>query len=236
MSTSRTRPLRIAAIGLGEQMKNALHLFFQGPCKNACVIAPEESAEVNIVDLDAYNGTKHLEDHFQKFPQRPVIVLSLQEKDLDGAIFLRKPFKPSQLFDAIREAKKRFLPEVSKAVQSTDSRETQEKATEKLSTENEIYSDAKQQNTKIKRSESSAPSTHRAAMYLDERSAKTYIGSAPDIDPEDQQQADNAQYDPELFFQSYLKKLLQQPRVSVVMFLSNVHKDRYSFHPVPQRY
>ncbi len=221
MSTYISTPLRIATIGLSEQMTNALRLFFQGPCQNDCVLAPEESAELSIVDLDGYNGKQRLENHLKTFPQRPVIVLSLHEKALDGTIFVRKPIKPTQLFDAIKQVKIQLRLDAEKSAQELASKDTIietvtiNKSTadytpeERSNIEKQLpaadLKSAAIQGTAIKQS---AQSIHRVAQYLDERSVNTYIGSAPDIDPENQRQVANTQYDPENFFQSYLNRAI----------------------------
>jgi hypothetical protein len=214
MSTTTLHPLRIATIGLGEQMINALRLFFQGPCQNAYTLASENSAELSIVDLDGYEGTQRLEDHLRNFPQRPVIVLSLHEKALADTIVLRKPIKSTQLFDAIKEAKTRLCPRAEKPAQDEKSSGKDilpETADQSASVDS--VDDLQNQNKKAPvtdsqgaRAKRPAASTHRAAMHLDERSANIYIGSAPDINPENQQEVANAQYEPQNFLQSHLKQ------------------------------
>lgn len=214
MSTAKSQPLRVAAIGLDEKMNNALRMFFQGPCHNACILVPEDSAELSIVDLDGYDGTQQLEKQRKQFPQRPVIVLSLCQKEVDDTILLRKPVKPTLLFEAIDKAKEQLYQATEKSARKgllEDQKYPSIPITESvintpfkniLSIERSA-SDTESQSTKSGRS---TPSTHRAAMYLDERSACAYIGSARDIDPADRQQVAKAQYDPNSFFQSYLKQ------------------------------
>ena len=216
MSTSKSDPLRIATIGLGAQMNNALCLFFQGPCQNACVLAPEDNAELSIVDVDGYDGTERLEHHLKNFPKRPVIVLSLHEKVLNGTIFIRKPVKPTQLFDAIKQAKTQLCLSAENSSHGLSSKNTQierTRADESASLDNAQSSSRKskqspESDSPRARTKKPPPSTHRAAMHLDERSVNVYIGSAPDINPDNQQDVANAQYDPQSFLQSHLKRAL----------------------------
>ena len=60
----QSRPIRVAAIGMDERMRNALRLFFEGPCKNLCVLVEEDSAEIGIIDLDAYHG-REIHDEYR---------------------------------------------------------------------------------------------------------------------------------------------------------------------------
>ena len=207
MSSSRSRPLQIAAIGLGEKMVNALSLFFRGPCQITCVLAPEESAEICIVDLDSFQGTQRLEEQLRNFPQRPLIVISLYDKVLDGTFLLRKPINSLQLCEAIKLASAQLNRATEKPIQiratgdSTTDAEIADRAVPKSTPEDRL-----EPRTGIADTNRSEPATHRAAMYLDERSTTTYIGSAPDVDFSDQKQVAKAQYDPNDFLQSYLAR------------------------------
>jgi hypothetical protein len=176
----------------------------------------EASAEVSIIDLDGYQGQQLLEEHRTRYPQRPLIVLSLKNIQLDGIVCLRKPLNPQQLMAALRQVKEQLAAGKVSEPEQTDAQVTQtqtpesgsgapEKSVQAASSSVEQTQDNPRLAGKEQRTEQS---THVAAMRLHERNSNAYIGSAPDIDPEDPKQVADAQYDPEDFFQGYLKRAL----------------------------
>jgi hypothetical protein len=203
VSGQEDRRLKIATVGMDERMQNALSLFFKGPGKNSCILVEENSAELSIVDLDGYESKGLLEKHMQQYPGRPVILLSLQDQNMNGTIFLRKPLNPKQLMLALDKVKAQ-LSSNTQAASTTQTPNEQQADIQDGSAQRSLDSAA---NQSVK---STAPNsnrkTHKAAMGLDERSAKALIGSAHDIDPNDEKQASAAQYNPKDFFQYHLKR------------------------------
>jgi hypothetical protein len=204
VSGQEDRPLKIATVGMDERMQNALRLFFKGPGKNSCILVEENSAELSIVDLDGYESGGLLEKHKQDYPDRPVILLSLQEQNMNGTIFLRKPLNPKQLASAVDKVKAQ-LSSNAQATSSTTQTPNEQQADIQDGTAQRTLDSAANQSEK-----STAPKsdrkTHKAAMGLDERSAKAFIGSAHDINPNDEKQVSAAQYNPKDFFQYQLKR------------------------------
>ncbi len=128
-----SRPIQVAAIGMDERMKNALRLFFQGPCKNRCVLVEEDSAETSIIDLDSYQGQMHCDEYRKRHPDQPIILISLHENQAENAILLRKPLKAKELLLALSKTQ-RSLPTQPKqpaAIEQTVSNVAKQETTPK---------------------------------------------------------------------------------------------------------
>lgn len=197
-----SRPIRVAVVGMDRRMRNALCLFFQGPCKNQCVLVEEESAEAGIIDLDAYRGREVCDEYRKRHPDQPIILLSLHETKVKNGVFLRKPLKASDLISALGETKRSLLPRSKQPVQPIETQPATKTPEQRLSPPPKSTS----VNLEHKRANFITRSTHHAAMHLEGQDAKVLIGTAPDIDPEDPQQVANAQYDPTDFLQSHLSR------------------------------
>ncbi|MGB5408915.1 MAG: hypothetical protein WBN08_06955 [Thiogranum sp.] len=205
MSQQNSLSLRVAAVGMDERMRCALQLFFQGHCNNSCALVHEGSAEISIIDLDGYKSQQLLEEHRTRYPGRPLIVLSLKNMQLDGIVCLRKPLNPQQLLAALRQMKGQMADQVTRTETPEPGSGAPEQSVQAASSSAVQIRDNPPLAGKEQRT---AQSTHVAAMRLHERNSDAYIGSAPDIDPEDPKQVADAQYDPEDFFQGYLKRAL----------------------------
>ncbi len=83
----------------------ALEMVLRGPCKGVAVIADEASAQAVIVDLDAADAEAAWGYHREKYPDRPAILLSLNEPGIEGALFLKKPVQIGSLVKALGQAR-----------------------------------------------------------------------------------------------------------------------------------
>jgi len=90
---------------MDRRMLHALQLFFQGPYENGCVLGPEDSAEITIIDLDMYGGRDLCAEHRERYPGRPMILLSLAQADTEDALFVRKPIDRARLVAALDRAR-----------------------------------------------------------------------------------------------------------------------------------
>lgn len=205
------RPIRVFAGGMNEQMINTLRFFFQGHFNNHCILVEEDSADLGIIDLDEYQGRKHMQAYRERHPEQPIILLSLQNEKIEDAIHLRKPLKPERLISALKQARtKVLLPaetayETAPAPRPVATTLPQDKAHEPVVGLIEKSQD-EQRNLQSVTSYTGRSRTHKAAMYLDEQEAHTFIGSAPDLDLNDTRGLAKAQYDPDDFLQGYLRK------------------------------
>lgn len=221
-TTGQKLPIRVFVEGMNERMKNTLRFFFQGPCKNDCILAGEDSADLGIFDLDGYQGRKQMQAYRDRHPGQPLILLSLHDEKVENAIHLRKPIKPERLISALQQARlKRQRQLVSASATKPPPqpyRRVQTKAPKpvtgnikKAAHRTDLISNKKphsdqHRNRAAVTASPLRPETHKAAMYLDEQEAHAYIGSAPELDLNDAQQLANAQYNPAEFIQGHLRK------------------------------
>ncbi|MEN8166363.1 MAG: hypothetical protein ABFR65_02675 [Pseudomonadota bacterium] len=201
-----SRPIRVAVIGMDERMINALRLFFQGPCKNRCVLVEEGSAEIGIIDLDAFHGQQICEEYRKRHPDQPIILLSLHETKVENGIFLRKPLKAQGLISALSKTKRYLLPRPELPTQVAEAQTIASTPTKTQEQRIDHPPERAVADRKRKREEAVVPSTHHAAMYLEEQDSKLLVGTAPDIDPDDPQQLTNAQYEPNAFLHSHISR------------------------------
>jgi len=202
----QSRPIRVALVGFDDRMRNALRLFFSGPCKNSCVMVEEESAEIGIIDLDAYRGDELCNEYRQRHPNHPLIMISLHQRQIDNAILLRKPLNTGDLVSALADVKRKIE---AQAVEQEAENAEQVKAPVTDMGQNIQEIDPDTSHVERKKNFTLSPQTHQAAMYLGDQGTKTIIGTAPDIDPDDPKQLENARYNPDDFLQSHLQRACQ---------------------------
>lgn len=222
--------IQVAAVGMDERMKNVFRQFFHGPCKGAYHLVEEDSAETSIIDLDGYRGTEIWDEYRKHHPKQPLILLSLQEMEVEEAIFLHKPLKPEMLLSALVKVREQ-LRSISNNEQSESPVEPVTASVQEEASKN--TQPAQQTNEVAKAKKEPERHTHGAAMFMEEQMIKAFIGTAPDIDPANPLQVNKVQYDPADFLQSHLKRafmtsdeekccvILQTPRGSIGVFPDN---------------
>lgn len=105
MGAPAPKPLRASVYGLDEHATNALRLLFLGPYENRCILTREKSADVAIFDIDSVNGSRQLIEFRQSHPDKPTIVLSMTNPDIEDVLFVNKPILPSELISVLDKVK-----------------------------------------------------------------------------------------------------------------------------------
>ena len=191
-------------------------VFLQGPCKNQGVIVTDSNAEVSVIDLDKFKARKVLEENLKKYPKRPIIALSVTAQDIPNAIFLRNPVQIESMMKVIAEARLRLdssddLAGSMEEIASKISEESRNKTTEtnerpdRISEETQKKGASTPANPAIRQHSN----RHKAAMILDEKGFKKYIGSVMDIDVRDLAQVKKAYYDPKHYLQGYVQEAVK---------------------------
>ena len=209
----KNEPLRLAALAMDDRAIKTLGLLLQGPCKNQGIIVTDSNAEVSVIDLDTFKARKVLEENLKKYPKRPIIALSLTKQDFPNAIFLLKPVQIESMMKVIAEARLRLDSSDDLAGSMEErpfkiSEESQNKTTGTHERTDRI-SEATQQKGASPRANPAIrqhSNKHKAAMTLDEKGFKKYIGSVVDIDVRDQSQVKKAYYDPKHYLQGYVQE------------------------------
>ena len=100
-------PLRVHLAGFDRRSAAAIELLFSGPGHGAFIVDDEKSGEGSvaavIVDLDSLDGHSLWNQCRRRFPDRPIIVLSIQNQELEGARYLQKPVRMQELLRALHE-------------------------------------------------------------------------------------------------------------------------------------
>lgn len=198
------KQLKVAAIAMDERSLNTLRLFFQGPCKNRCILVEEAAAEIALVNMDAIRAEELFETHRRRYPERPMIVLSVGERDIEGTIYVRKPMSAHRLLCALEEVRTRpqRSPERRPLNQQPSDSDKPSTPDRDLSRSNEVPIGTKRTVSRV----GSTTAAHQAALQLSEDDFKNTIGSAPDIDPNDPAQLAKAYFDPHGYLLSNVRK------------------------------
>lgn len=93
-------------------------MFLHGPAKGVCDVVGEEQAEAAIFDLDGYGGERLWHTFRERF-HGPAVVMSVTEKHLRNAFWVRKPISVDDFLAAIELIQKRlkcdrFLDEIDR--------------------------------------------------------------------------------------------------------------------------
>jgi hypothetical protein len=102
-------PLGIALLGVSRKDQAMMELFLHKNWSSNCLVVPERQASLCILDLDGIEGKKLLQQQRDHHSQRPLIVLSVHETDIDGARVLRKPLQIELLKKEINRYRNELL-------------------------------------------------------------------------------------------------------------------------------
>ncbi|MES9923420.1 MAG: hypothetical protein ABW152_04995 [Candidatus Thiodiazotropha endolucinida] len=198
-------PTRLAAIGMDQRQRNALHMIFSSRCNKRYVLTEEASSEICILDLDSFGGDQKWKEFRERHPDWPLILVSINSLEISDrhTLFVQKPIPVERLIAAI-ETHRRNLVTVD-----TDS----EPAIDDIH-----CNDIKPIPGEV-RARRKAVSTRRAALLMSESQEQVFVGTSPDIDPEDPDHVDKIFYKPE----HYLQGLAQQALNQAVRYNQNIN-------------
>ena len=100
------KPLLVALYGLNERSYKTMVLFLAGPCKGKAKVVESTDAEIGILDADVPRAKYILDQCRESNPERPMIVMSLENPRLEQTIFLKSPlqYNAYQLDDERRQS------------------------------------------------------------------------------------------------------------------------------------
>ena len=194
MTIPLAMPVRIAAIGMDQRQRNALRMLFTTKCDNRYLLVEEASAELSILDLDAFGGERLWQEFRQRHPQQPLILTSLKAVALPDSqtLFVRKPILVDQLIKTIEMQRSRFSPALVDAPQTIIESPS---ASEQAAPPKEIQVRKR-------------PPAHKAASLMSTAAEQAFVGTARDIDPQDPAQITKIYYNPEHYLQGHLQQAL----------------------------
>ena len=212
MKSKDNKPLNIALYGMDGRSHKTMVMYLQGPCKGIGVVVDELDAEIDIIDADYIKARELMDDRKSKTPDRPIILLSLEELFIDGTIYVKKPVQTVELVEALNKAKAilngeklkkaKVLPKQASIPEPEPKKEKIPPVVEK-----------KQAGTKkIDSEEGKKTSKHRTTMDLTEKGFHAYIGHVEGIDFSDREQVLLASYRPKNFFLGYVQSAIKVAR------------------------
>ena len=96
------RPIRLNLVEVSERSRQMFELMFARAGKGYGVVVNATVAETTIIDIDGRGGKEQWQKMRAQAPERPLILISLQEQaDDSGAILLQKPIRIAELLDAL---------------------------------------------------------------------------------------------------------------------------------------
>ncbi len=212
MNDDLNKPLQIALSGMESRAYKMMVMFFQGPCSGSAIVVKEQAvAEAIILDGDSVNAKSLLEEMFLAQPDRPVIVLSLEELRLEKIIFVKKPVQPTDMLTALENVREKVRPLLTvipdTQVLVTDDQANQEllneETPEKVVIQKRSLKKAQQKKI-LETEEQKKTSKHTTAMQLDEQSFSSFIGISLDIDFNDSEQLLSASYNVADYYQGFV--------------------------------
>jgi hypothetical protein len=174
--------LSLSVIGVDDRAKKALKLFFKHNGEHAFSLVEETLADVFLVDMDGYDADERYKEVCEKYPNHPMILMSLSAKNTTKHQLIRKPINIKQLSKVLAEVGIYKLPPIK------------EKVAEELK-------EAKKREVKTPRR-----SPGHAASLMSETELHSFVGSAKDVDILNAQQLSSVYFDPA----NYLLGKLQQ--------------------------
>lgn len=99
-------PVKVAAPWMDERSHNMLREFFRVGCKARCVLVEPDRAQAVLIDVDRGDATRRLHEARQRWPNAPVIELSVNYTD--QALFVRKPLRPKGMTRALLSVRRRL--------------------------------------------------------------------------------------------------------------------------------
>ncbi|MCZ4306741.1 hypothetical protein O4G98_18570 [Zoogloeaceae bacterium G21618-S1] len=99
-------PVKIAAPWMDERSHTMLREFFRVGVKSRCVLVEPERAQAILIDLDRGDATRRLQDAHQRWPNVPIIELSVNHTN--EALFVRKPIRAKGMARALLSVRRRL--------------------------------------------------------------------------------------------------------------------------------
>ncbi|MGZ5044388.1 MAG: hypothetical protein ACXV8P_06300 [Methylobacter sp.] len=195
-------PLQLALHGMDERAQKMMVMFLQGPCQGkGLVVTNSLDAQANVIDADLSRSQSLLADIVDKQPEKPVIVLSLQDgqPEQEKLIYLKKPVTSTRMLAALEQARNLIVRNTIRAAEAqldspaVPSDSAQDSQAEPLRT------------IVVDNHERAKSSKHQAAMHMDEQGFSAFIGMVPNIDYSNPDQLLSISYNAKLHFQGIVQ-------------------------------
>ncbi|MFK5948163.1 MAG: hypothetical protein QM500_05275, partial [Methylococcales bacterium] len=199
MKNKKLIPLKLALYGMDNRAYKTMCMYLKGPCKGIASVVDESEAEIDLLDADHIKAKDLLDELKARVPNRPLIILSLEELSIKGAIYVKKPVETLTLVAALKQAKANLTVDGSKKNKVIPKPEIIQKETKNVVKEELPVT------KQIDKEEKKKVSKHRTAMDLTEGSFSAYIGNVEGVDFTDSEQVFKASYNPKGYFLGFVQ-------------------------------
>jgi hypothetical protein len=193
MTKISATPVRIGAIGMDQRQRNTLLMLFSHKCDNRYQLVEESSAEICLLDLDSLGGEQLWQEFRQRQPKQPLILVSLKEQPVSdpNTLLVRKPIPVKILINAIEQQCQRLVA-ASDTTGAVSPKPAQAASPEKTRPA----------------AAPPRPKARKTTSIMGSAKEQTFVGTAPDIDPQDPAQTAKIYYDPDHYLQGPLQQAL----------------------------
>ncbi len=209
MKNKQSSPLKVALYGMDDRAYKTMSMYLKGPCKGVAIVVDEADAEIDVLDADHIKARELLGQIQARTPNRPLIILSLEEILLDGTIYVKKPVETVDVLAALKQAKASLATEKVKDIAKPETEEIIDEPSTPQSTNQPVTKEKVPAAKNIDKEEKKKVSKHRTATDLTEGGFSTYIGIIDGIDFSDPEQALKASYSPKGYFLGYVQSALK---------------------------
>ena len=182
--------VKVALYGMDPRSYKTMELYLKGPCRGIAEVVAEQDAQIDIIDADFATAGEILEARRQQTPDRPIILLSLQQLKIANTHFIQKPVTVEQITAVLTDLTRT----------KTDATETEHD----LDESSELNQAAFQQDAKSPEMVTQAPQKKRSAFEANEGGYTAFLGNLADIDFDDPKQWTIASFDPKSHLLSYV--------------------------------
>jgi len=212
MKNKDSSPLKVALYGMDDRAYKTMSMYLKGPCKGIAIVVDESEAEIDVLDADHIKARELLDQIQARMPNRPLVILSLEEILLDGTIYVKKPVEKVDVLAALKQAKASLATDTAEKVKDIvkpEAEQTIEESPIPQSTKQPGIEEKVPAAKNIDKEEKKKVSKHRTAMDLTEGGFSAYIGNVDGIDFSDPEQVLKASYNPKGYFLGYVQSALK---------------------------
>jgi hypothetical protein len=182
----KQQPINTAAFGMDERTIKILEMVFNGPGKGEYVLVNDiQSAQACVFDLDSLEGKNSWKKYRTLYPHLPIVILSIEDKDIAGTVHVKKPIEVDKLIKALKKIKQWESPKSAQKV-STASTKLVHKLPQKAPCDIKLATEI--------------------ATIDEEEILHQYCGYALDINPDEE--IEKIYYDPSQYLQGFFEKAI----------------------------
>jgi len=212
MNKATKTPFRIALHGMDSRTCKTMEMYLKGPCRGVAVVVDEVDANIDMIDADHPKARDILDARKTAAPNRPIILLSLQNLQLDNTYFIKKPVNVEQTLAVLDKIKavaqtpkaNADTTKMSQALSKTSEVPEQPKVESPKKLAMEVYVNKPKATKAAASSEQHKAGKHQSAMQLNEGGFTAFLGNLSNIDFDDEAQLLTACYDPRQYFLGYV--------------------------------